>query len=241
MRYGIFSDIHGNLEALSAVLKACREEGVRHYFCAGDIVGYGANPRECIEEMKRIKAKVVAGNHDWAVAGKEDTRDFNPMAQEAVSWTKKNLSDNEIKFLGALPLVHHHSDFIMVHGSLNAPERFIYVTDINLAMDTFYLMDKNLCFIGHTHVPGIMVHRGGKTNYANSLKIEVDPRNKYLINVGSVGQPRDGNPQATYCIYDPDLKTVEIKRVAYDITSAQNRIMEAGLPELLAHRLSIGQ
>ena len=241
MRYAILSDIHGNLEALRAVLEACEDEGVRGYFCAGDIVGYGADPAACIETIRSIKAKTIAGNHDWAVVGKEDTRDFNPVARAAIEWTKEHLAQEEIDWLNQLELVYHHQDFVMVHGTLNRPELFTYMTDLGLANDTFYLMKKPLCFIGHTHEAQVIIQHEGKLSYLKKLRFELDARIKCIVNVGSVGQPRDGDPRASYCIYDPDLSRVEIKRAAYDIRSAQAKILEAGLPEFLAQRLGIGQ
>jgi len=241
MRYAILSDIHGNLEALRAVLKACEDEVVCGYFCAGCVVGYGADPSECIETIRSVQAKTIAGNHDWAVCGKEDTQYFNVMARSAVEWTQARLPQEDLNWLAGLDLVHDHRDFVMVHGTLNDPEKFIYVTDLELAKDTFYLMKKPLCFIGHTHVAQIIVQKEGKLSYVRRPRVELEPEAKYVVNVGSVGQPRDGDPRASFCIFDPDLSRFELKRVAYDIKAAQGKILEAGLPEFLAQRLAIGQ
>jgi predicted phosphodiesterase len=241
MRYGIISDIHGNWEALKAVLRSCEEEGVRAFFCAGDVVGYGANPLECINELNNIRAQTVTGNHDQAVCGKLEMEELNPMAAQAACWTQDHLGKEARTWLHELPLVYTCEEFLMAHGSLNAPEKFIYIKDLDMARDTFYLMDKPLCFLGHTHVAQVIVQGKDKIAYLDSSSFEVDPRHKYVVNVGSVGQPRDGNPSAAYCIYDPDLNRVTIKRVAYDIKAAQARIIEAGLPEYLAQRLAVGQ
>ena len=241
MRYGILGDIHSNLEALQAVVIACQEQNVKTFLCVGDIVGYGADPIRCIETIQELKADAVAGNHDWAVAGKFEPTDFNSMGQAAVMWTRDVLSNEQRHFLNNLPLIYKNEDLILVHGTLNKADQFIYLEDIGQALDTFYLMDNNVCFVGHTHVPQIFVKQDEKVYYAHSLQIETNYQNKYIINVGSVGQPRDLNPMAAYCIYDTETKIIEIKRIRYDVELAQRKILEAGLPEFLAYRLKVGQ
>lgn len=241
MRYGIIADIHGNLEALEAVIGACQQDGVRRYFCAGDIVGYGADPSACIEKVLELNAECIAGNHDWGVTGKVSVDRFNPAAQAAVAWTQNQLSTDEMKYLNNLELTYSNKDLVMVHGTLNKPETFQYLTDMTLASDTFYLMQQPVCFLGHTHVPQIYVKEDDKVNFADVQYAEIKENQNYIVNVGSVGQPRDGNALASYAIYDPDLERVEIKRTSYDIEKAQKKILNAGLPEVLARRLSIGQ
>jgi len=241
MRYGIIGDIHGNLEALETAVEACREEGVRAFFCIGDIVGYGANPKECIETVLKLKTVCVAGNHDWAVSGKVDTVAFNESARQAVQWTQNELSEKEKDFLKDLDLVFENEDFTLVHGTLNRPQSFVYLLDSSDAPDSFYLMSRSVCFVGHTHIPQILIQHEDKIQIAQSSRVELEEGSKYIINVGSIGQPRDGNPMAAYCIYDPDLQRIEIKRIAYDVKKAQEKIIQAGLPEVLAHRLAIGQ
>lgn len=241
MRYGIISDIHGNLEAFEAVLEECRNQGVRQYFCIGDIVGYGANPAECIALNRKIKAITVAGNHDWAVCGKMKTDQFNDVAQEAVDWTQQQLSTEDLKYLNDLPLEWVNDDFQMVHGSLNHPEEFNYIMDTRDTNDTFYMMKKNLCFVGHTHKPQIYAKTGDYIALSDAQNIVTDKASTYVVNVGSVGQPRDGNRDACYAIFDPDLNEININRANYDIRKAQDKILNAGLPAVLAKRLSIGQ
>jgi len=241
MRYGIFSDIHGNLEAFQAVLEACRQEGVRKLFCVGDIVGYGANPRECLKIIRQKNISSVAGNHDWAATGKISDDNFNEVAQFAVRWTGNQLSYNELNYLNHLPLIAKEEDMIFVHGTLNKPERFDYLLDIRQTPDTFFLMDQPICFIGHTHVAQIYIKEENNIHYASIPRTDIHPAKKYIVNVGSVGQPRDGNPLAAYCVYDPDLKRIEIKRTSYDLLTAQKKILEAGLPDMLAKRLALGQ
>jgi len=241
MRYGIFSDVHSNLEAMEAVLQAFRKEKVDRYFCVGDIVGYGANPHECIEIVKDLKAPCVAGNHDWAVVDRVDTRYFNPIAKMAVSWTKDSISPDDKAYLENLRLVDKTDDFIIVHGTLQEALYFHYLTEEGQAKAMFGLMDRDVCFVGHTHVPGVFVQKKQQVAYMLYSKITLDGHAKYIVNVGSVGQPRDGNPMACYCVYDTEEKTVAIKRVNYNVEEAQRKIIDVGLPPFLASRLAAGK
>jgi len=241
MRYGILSDIHGNFEALQTVVGLYRDESIENFLCLGDIVGYGANPRECIDIIRELKAVCIAGNHDWAVSEKLDPVYFNPVAKEAVSWTQKQLSSEDIDFLNNLGLVFKNDDLILAHGTLSEPEFFRYTIHMSDAMETFHLMDRPICFVGHSHAPNIFIQKGKEAQRVNTLKIKVDPECKYIINVGSVGQPRDGNPMAAYGIYDTDTRVVEVKRAPYDIQTAQEKILKVGLPASLAERLTIGR
>jgi predicted phosphodiesterase len=241
MRYGIISDIHGNLEALKAVIAACRDEGARQIYCLGDIVGYGANPKEGMDLIRQYNIPTVAGNHDWAAVRKFDPVNFNTLAKIAIFWTQNQLREEDIEFLRSLPLTLENKDFTLVHGTLNKPEQFSYLTDLTAAADTFYLMKSSVCFVGHTHIPQIMIQQRRMVSYSPVLEVELKDDYKYIVNVGSVGQPRDGNPLASFGIFDPDLKRVQIKRVSYDIESAQRKILEAGLPDFLAQRLAAGQ
>jgi len=241
MRYAIISDIHGNAQAFEAVIESCRQEGVGEYYCLGDIVGYGADPSRCIELIQEIDALTIAGNHDWAVLGKTDVAYFNQVAQAAVYWTQNELSLDHHNYLTKLSLVEKREKFIMVHGTLNRPEAFNYLIDMNQASDTFYLMDRKLCFIGHTHVPQILIKDANLVSYSRKLIEELKGDKTYIVNVGSVGQPRDSNPNASFCIYDPDLMRIEIKRVSYNVSGAQQKILKAGLPPFLAKRLALGQ
>ena len=241
MRYAILADIHSNLEALKAVLAACQAEGIRGYFCLGDTIGYGANPRECLELLKDLTPHHVAGNHEWGVIGRMAMDSFNDVAQKAILWTQKQLSNQDIEFFNHLPLTGRQENFSFVHATLHKPEQFTYLYDISQANETFYLMKENLCFVGHTHVPRILVEFNNHLiQYHPKTILEIQKDSKYIVNVGSVGQPRDGSPLACYCIYDPDLARVEIKRVAYDVVQAQSKILQAGLPDFLSQRLAVG-
>lgn len=241
MRYGIISDIHGNLEALQAVLQACRKQSVDGILCAGDIVGYGANPSECLAVLKEVEAICVAGNHDWAVAAKLNAIYFPSDGKEAINWTRGKLSFEDIMLLSDLNLSCRNDDLVFVHSSPNQPEVFAYLADDQKAKMAFDAMEQSICFIGHTHVPQVYTKRGKSIINTNTFEFEVNPDYEYIINVGSVGQPRDGNPMASYCIYDSDAQMIELKRIQYDIQSAQRKIIEAGLPEFLSQRLSLGR
>lgn len=242
MRYGIFSDVHSNSQALDAVIEAFKLERIDRYFCVGDVVGYGANPKECIEKVKALALISVAGNHDWASVDLFSADYFNPAAKEAVFWTKRNLDDNSRYFLESLKLVYKNEDLILVHGTLENPQDFNYLVDDSSAWSTFRLMETEICFVGHSHIAGIFFKdKDGWIYYRQGGSIEIKAENKYIVNVGSVGQPRDRNPDAAYCIYDSEKKEIQLKRIKYDIQAARKKIIEAGLPRFLGDRLTIGK
>jgi len=240
MRYAIFSDIHSNLEAFESVLAEYRRRSIDKYFCLGDIVGYGANPKECIEKVEKNNIETIAGNHDWAVGGKFDVKYFNPYAKEAVLWTQNRLESPEKEFLNKLKLLRKENNFVLVHGTLDKPGKFHYMLDGDAVAGTFQLMDCQLCFIGHTHGMEVFTNKNNKISYSSPTSIKIEEGIRYIINVGSIGQPRDRNPRASFCIYDSSKKRIEFLRSDYDIASAQNKIINNGLPSFLAQRLSEG-
>ncbi len=241
MRYGIFADIHSNREAFQEVIEAYKKENIDRYISVGDIVGYGADPHWCIQEVRRLGADTVCGNHDWASAGLFNPDYFNYAARAAVEWTMENLSPEEKEFLKNLGLVIDKENFSVVHGSLDRPDFFYYIMDKGGAYNCFQRMETDLCFIGHSHVPVMFFMEKDDVEYRFENFISIKPGKKYIVNVGSVGQPRDGNPEAAYSIFDTDKMSVEIKRVEYDIESAKNKILKTGLPEMLAYRLLEGR
>ena len=241
MRYGIFSDIHANLEALQAVSRSFQHERIDAYLCVGDIVGYGANPNECIAQVKSFGAITVAGNHDWASVGLIPVHDFNPEALAAIEWTKQALDPSGRQFLASLPLVHTTPEFILVHGSLDEPQQFKYMTNVYDTLVSFQRSDARVCFVGHTHVPVAFIRDPfGSVTYRDIECLKLEDSKRYIINTGSVGQPRDSVPKAAYCVFDTEQKTVEIKRVAYEVFTARRKIIEAGLPQFLGDRLLTG-
>lgn len=241
MRYGIFSDIHSNLEALDAVIRAYGEEKIDKYLCAGDIVGYGAEPNECTQKVRGFTETVIAGNHDQASVGSFPADYFNPFAREAVLWTGGVLDGEQRIFLEGLALTYKNSGLTLVHGTLDEPGDFGYMTDIHTARKTFELLETQVCFIGHTHVPGIFCESKNGIEYKEDGNTDIKEGNRYIVNVGSVGQPRDGDPRAAYCVYDTGTGTVSIKRVDYDVNSARDKIIASGLPRFLGERLLVGR
>ncbi len=241
MRYGLYSDIHGNLEALNAVFETLEKEGVDKYICGGDVVGYGANPKECLEMVMERGTMIVAGNHDYAIAGKLNIDFFNPYAQEAVRWTRKRLSRENKDFLANLDLIQRMDDTLtLVHGSLNFPEMFDYIQTSYEARLSLEILETPVCFFGHSHVP-VAFFEGETVTFSMDEEIPVDKNRKVLVNVGSVGQPRDGNPFACCAVYDDAVGKVWIHRIEYDIDTAVNKIIHAGLPEVLGERLRYGK
>ena len=240
MKYAIIADIHGNLEAFTVVLNDIREQQVDHVVCLGDVVGYNANPKECLKIVRDMNIPVVKGNHDDLCSTNNELEGFNPHAADAVHWTRNQLNDEEKQWLRDLKYTRMVANFTMVHATLDAPERWQYVFDKLAAAASFPYQVSQICFFGHTHVPVAFMRdtvvRGGTYS-----KFKLDPSKKYFINVGAVGQPRDNNPKCAYVIYDVTAGTIELRRLDYDIAAAQAKIRAAGLPERLAERLAYGR
>ena len=242
MRYGIFSDVHSNLEALEAVLRCYEKESIDKYLCVGDIVGYGANPRECLDAVKRTVSACIAGNHDWALTGKFNLAFFNFYAKAAVISNVGELPKEEKDYLDNLGLIFSNDDLTLVHGTLNEAQNFNYLTSKEQALDTFKLMKSNICFVGHTHIPQVLEFNAkADISQLAAGNLKIKKNKKYIVNVGSVGQPRDGDPRASFAVFDADRGEVLIKRVAYNVKKAQEKILGKGLPDFLASRLSTGQ
>lgn len=240
MKTAIISDIHGNFDALQAVLADLESEGAERLVCLGDVVGYGAEPRECVQTLIERDVLTVAGNHDYAAIGKTNINYFNAYAKEATLWTRKVCTDAEKDWLRGLPLVEHLDEFTMVHGTLYAPELFDYILTTYDAYLSLQLLEKPICFLGHSHVPINFVW-DDVISFNYDRELELAPNTKMLVNVGSVGQPRDDNPDASYALYDGDAKKVLIRRVAYDVEAAAEKIRKAGLPGALGERLMVGR
>ncbi len=268
-KYAILSDIHSNLEALDTVLACCREAGVDQYLCLGDIVGYNANPRECLYKVWDLNLMaIVRGNHDEYVAsGDEEMTGFNPNARAAVLWTRTQISPEERAWLATPPMrmTVPGTPITLVHATLDSPEQWGYVFDTHHARDNFSYQFTQLCFCGHSHVPVAFdkkpmtedmeksvvemdnwARKLGETAAsirpyeADVLTVPIEPGHKYLFNIGSVGQPRNHDPRASFAIFDDQEKTVSRYRLPYDIAGAQRKVLDAGLPERLATRLEIG-
>lgn len=236
----ILSDIHGNREALAAVLKDARECGAAEYWCLGDIVGYGASPNECCEKIREIGAKALLGNHDYASAFRVSLSDMTDVAQNAMRWTRKELSDENRLWLRTLPFTRTEGDVTLVHGSLADVKHWAYVFDEVDAIHHFAAQETGLCFNGHTHAACFFLQFGKNTIGLMPRTVQYVPGCRMLVNVGSVGQPRDESPDASYCLYNPGTRVVLYRRVPYDIAAAADRIRKAGLPSFLADRLAVG-
>lgn len=240
MKYAIISDIHANIEALDAVVDDAQSKDVHDFFCLGDIVGYGPNPRECIRKILDIKAVCIAGNHDHAAVGLTDISFFNLHAKNAALWTSEQLADDDKTFIKDLPLVVRHENITLVHSALDEPSKWHYILNDSDAAKNIELMDSLLCFIGHSHIPCIFQEQYNSRalfDFLDHLTIS----QKSIINVGSVGQPRDGDPRSSYVIFDDSSNIITFERVDYDIEKAQKKIIEAGLPTILANRLLLGK
>jgi len=242
MNAAVISDIHSNLEALQAVLKDIKKRRIKKILCLGDLVGYGANPNECIDLCLKESDLIIAGNHDWAAIGKTDIGRFNPMAAEAIRWTKKRLTDSSVEKLKGLPLTEKLGDLILAHASPNNPSEWNYLTSFANFQEAFGFFAEKICFIGHTHIPGAAFQDANSyTDFLRETPFPLIDKRRFIINVGSVGQPRDLDPRACYAIYDGNNNTLEIIRIEYNIPLTEQKITDAGLPEILAQRLSLGK
>ena len=240
LRYAIFSDIHSNLEALEAVLRDAVEQKCTHYVCLGDIVGYNADPHACVERIRAMDCPVVKGNHDEAASLVETSRDFNELAESAIRWTRDHLSEEDKMWLRDLRFQRQVRDFTIVHATLDTPAQWAYVFNNLDAAASFTYQHTPVCFFGHTHVPMAFIRDEG----VHRIKIDqlhIETGKKYFINTGSVGQPRDADWRAAYCVFDVENDVVELRRVRYPLDVAQKKILNAGLPPLLAERLALGR
>jgi len=243
MRTAVIADIHANLEALQAVLARIEVLGADKIVCLGDIVGYNADPNDCVDIIRGRNIKCVLGNHDVCAAGLEEPEDFNPVARRAVLWTRGELTDENKLFLRSLPRGLRVKDMFFFHGSIDDTNRYIlYKSD---AADNFAMlagMGKLLRtgFFGHTHVGAVLCSSRATVSVDLSSDQRLAVKNRYLINPGSVGQPRDGDPRASFLVYDAGNRRVIFNRVEYDLQACQDKIIRAGLPSWLAERLSSG-
>ena len=267
-RYAVLSDIHGNLEAFEAVLNVCSMEKAEKCLLLGDIVGYNANPAECIALARSLNLVAkVRGNHDELAVGGE-VEGFNLNARIAIQWTHDQLSEDDIKWLNQMPYkeIITECNATIVHATLDTPENWGYIFDVQHAIAHFTYQFKQVCFCGHSHVPvafdkipfatserraveripaweGEVIDENSQIDFsaADKITIHLEKGHKYLFNIGSIGQPRNSDPRASFAIYDSDAQTVSRYRIPYDIATAQQKVLDAGLPERLATRLSIGR
>ena len=239
MRYLILSDIHANWEALSAVLDHSQGSYDEILNC-GDIVGYGPDPNPVVEWCRSHNTKIVRGNHDKACATLEHLEWFNPVAAQSARWTHLKLTSDNLEYLSALPTGPLMFDGIEVsHGSPEDEDEYlVYPDEIGAAAAH---LGQKVAFFGHTHVQGCYLIQRGMAKRMMLDSVDLDPDATYMINPGSVGQPRDRNPRAAFALYDSERRFVELCRVEYAITATQAKILQAGLPDILAQRLTLGR
>lgn len=240
MRIAIFSDIHANLEALGAVLADAKEQNCDNYICLGDVVGYNADPSACLDIIREMGCPVVKGNHDMDCGHDTSLEMMNPVAAEALQWTREQLTPDQRKWLARLRMVRQVQDFSIVHSTLDQPTSWNYVTNKFDAIANFTYQVSPVCFYGHTHVPRIFIRDQKQVKEAPAESIQIEEGKKYFINTGSVGQPRDGDWRASYAIYELTTHTINFRRIEYDLETAQQKILDAGLPESLAERIGLG-
>lgn len=245
MKYGIFGDIHGNLEALEAVLADMEEQGVTHPLCLGDLVGYGADPAECVEVVRAMGCPVVRGNHDDLVPEGKVPSSFSDPARQSLEYSRTRLNPSQLNFLRRLPLIWAEDPITLVHATLDGPESWGYISTRLEAQTCFLYQKTPVCFVGHTHRPCAFAQEK-EVRPLEFRQVDVHPDRskmgrKFLFNVGSVGQPRDGDWRASYAIFSPQEYVVDLRRVSYNIDRASSKILKAGLPESLSKRLFRGE
>jgi diadenosine tetraphosphatase ApaH/serine/threonine PP2A family protein phosphatase len=247
VRYAVLSDVHGNLEAISAVLADAASEGALGMLCLGDTIGYGADPVPCIELLGERSLLMVAGNHEHGALGLLDAGWFNAAARAAALWTRDRLGADHQSFLTALPLASTLGEATCVHASPRRPEEWEYLLSAEDGFQAFGDFATRLCFVGHSHRPGVWSLGSSGPVYEDlagpafhDRRIPFHDGRRYIINVGSVGQPRDRDPRAAYVLWDEDERSVTLRRVTYDHKTAAAKILRAGLPRTLADRLAYG-
>jgi diadenosine tetraphosphatase ApaH/serine/threonine PP2A family protein phosphatase len=250
MKQAILSDIHGNLEALQAVLLDTSGRGITDIMVLGDVVGYGADPKACLDLVYEHASGFVLGNHDVAAATGGGDASFNPDARAAIRWTRTALSQEDRKRIVQFPLVMESGEMHFSHASPDNVPQWRYVFTESDAKKGFAACQRQLVFVGHSHVPAVFVELEYKRMFGGEFRhvvcmaqsfVQVEKEYRYLLDVGSVGQPRDGDPRACYGIYDEEERRFELVRVVYDVHTAADKIVRAGLPVNLAMRLKIGR
>lgn len=243
MRYLLISDIHGNLEALEAVLEFAEKFKPYQLICLGDVIGYGADPKSCLDLMGEQSNLVLAGNHDLAVAGIISMEGFNPIAQESLRWTKEILDEDDKDLLANLPLQYIDGDYCFTHASPIDPMSFHYVRTLEDVEEVMAAIGQRFCFVGHTHLPVIvqLSDQAGQVKIVRETRLDMDENDRYFVNIGSLGQPRDSNPDACAVLVDDEYETIEFIRVPYDIMTSRDKIIAKGLPSYLAERLTLAR
>ncbi len=240
MRYAVISDVHGNIEALQAVLEDIKNKKIENILFLGDAVGYGPDPEECVKTLFYSCQILLAGNHDWAVLDLTDIDYFNPHAKAAILWTKENLSEEALSMLRRFEISREveNKKIFLVHSTPKNPTEWNYLLTLWDAEINFHYFDNPICLIGHSHYPFIIERLPSGEMITHREKAKLDSSKRYIINVGSVGQPRDGDPRACYSVIDEWW--VRFYRVEYDVKKTQKKMKAYGLPQSLIKRLQHG-
>ena len=242
MKIAVVSDIHSNLEAVEAVRKDIDSIGVDAIYFVGDVVGYGPDPNACTAWVMENTELAVMGNHDIAALGKIDIDTFNPNAREAIVWNSEQMEDWAVDYISTLPMVMTRDGITIVHANPQDPEGWNYIFSLWDAEMNFSYFDTRFCFVGHSHQPVVVgLNAEGQASVLPGSSVKIEEGVRYLINVGSVGQPRDGNPDACFGLLDTEKGEFSFFRSAYDYTVTQGKMINAGLPEQLAERLAEGR
>jgi len=236
----LISDIHSNLEALDSVVETIGKS-VDRWICLGDTVGYGANPNECVEIVRELTGHAIAGNHDRAAVGLTDSDYFNPIAKAAIVWTGRILKKENRRYLKSLELTMKIEDSYFVHSSPSNPSSWQYIFSLDDAVHEFSHFTERICFVGHSHLAFAIKEHQEHYQVVEDREFHLSKSDRYLVNVGSVGQPRDLDPRACSVIWDDENSILRFIRVEYDVERAQKKIVDAGLPQFLADRLKYGR
>lgn len=242
MRIAIISDIHANLEALEASLEKLSEENIDLFVSLGDIVGYGVDPNKCAEIVREKFQVSLLGNHDFAALGRLDISYFNPYAKNSVKWTEEKLTEVNKEYLENLKMFHKEDNLYYVHSTPCKPEDWNYIFTIHDARVNFECFEEKVCFIGHSHQPVfIMKNQKNEIFVKNESELQIEDEFRYIINVGSIGQPRDGNPKSSFAVYDTDERLIILHRITYDIEKTQKKMVEAKIHPFLVDRIANGR
>jgi len=242
MRLALLSDAHANLEALQAVVKDLEAQSIEKVFFLGDAVGYGADPNKCIKLIDNLCEIKLLGNHDFVALGLESPQYFNLMAQQSILWTRKELSKKSVQLLADFEMEATFLDYFLVHATPENPSEWNYILTIDDANRNFEYFSQTICFIGHSHQAGIYRRDAdGTVTFLQEETYTAEENCRYIINVGSVGQPRDGNRDSCYAIVETDNHSIEFRRVQYDVEKAQEKMKNAALPDFLISRLAKGK
>lgn len=243
MVYAILSDVHANLEALSVAINYIIDMGIKEILCCGDLVGYGPDPSSCISFLNRYHFQSVLGNHDKAMLTDSLSIYFNEEAVFALNIQKENMTAEDLSFLKTLPLQIIKNDFVITHSFLDKKRPFKYVIDAESAVENLSYTKKNIIFCGHSHIPGVYISYENRVEYVpanQGLNLQLEPKHKYVINVGSIGQSRDRNTDLSFALYDSEQSTVRLIRLPYPVAKTQEKMKNMNFPPFLYQRLSQG-